>query len=196
MQEFNALLELLTLLIKDLRVGVLLILLVIASVSDYRTFKIPNWLTAGGIVFALIYNTAVPFYRNHGFLWALGGLVIGFLAMLPCYALRVMGAGDVKLMAMVGAFLGVSDVISAILYSLIVGGIAAISFALLNKVFVRMLGNVKSAAQMMMMSAIGGFKPDLRIDAGKSVGKLPYGICIAIGTTIFVVAKHLGFRFI
>lgn len=196
MQEFNALLELLTILVKDLRVGVLLILLAIASVSDYRTFKIPNWLTAGGIVFALIYNTAVPFYRDHGFLWALGGLVIGFLAMLPCYAIRVMGAGDVKLMAMVGAFLGVSDVISAILYSLIVGGIAAIGFALLNKVFIRMLGNVKSAAQMMMMSAIGGFKPDLRIEPGKSVGKLPYGICIAIGTTIFVVAKHLGFKII
>ena len=196
MQEFNALLELLTILVKDLRVGVLLILLAIASVSDYRTFKIPNWLTAGGIVFALIYNTAVPFYRDHGFLWALGGLVIGFLAMLPCYAIRVMGAGDVKLMAMVGAFLGVSDVISAILYSLIVGGIAAIGFALLNKVFIRMLGNVKSAAQMMMMSAIGGFKPDLRIEPGKSVGKLPYGICIAIGTTIFVVAKHLSFKII
>lgn len=196
MQEFNALLELLTILVKDLRVGVLLILLAIASVSDYRTFKIPNWLTAGGIVFALIYNTAVPFYRDHGFLWALGGLVIGFLAMLPCYAIRVMGAGDVKLMAMVGAFLGASDVISAILYSLIVGGIAAIGFALLNKVFIRMLGNVKSAAQMMMMSAIGGFKPDLRIEPGKSVGKLPYGICIAIGTTIFVVAKHLGFKII
>ena len=196
MQEFNALLELLTILVKDLRVGVLLILLAIASVSDYRTFKIPNWLTAGGIVFALIYNTAVPFYRDHGFLWALGGLVIGFLAMLPCYAIRVMGAGDVKLMAMVGAFLGVSDVISAILYSLIVGGIAAIGFALMNKVFIRMLGNVKSAAQMMMMSAIGGFKPDLRIEPGKSVGKLPYGICIAIGTTIFVVAKHLGFKII
>lgn len=196
MQEFNALLELLTILVKDLRVGVLLILLAIASVSDYRTFKIPNWLTAGGIVFALIYNTAVPFYRDHGFLWALGGLVIGFLAMLPCYAIRVMGAGDVKLMAMVGAFLGVSDVISAILYSLIVGGVAAIGFALLNKVFIRMLGNVKSAAQMMMMSAIGGFKPDLRIEPGKSVGKLPYGICIAIGTTIFVVAKHLGFKII
>ena len=196
MQEFNALLELLTILVKDLRVGVLLILLAIASVSDYRTFKIPNWLTASGIVFALIYNTAVPFYRDHGFLWALGGLVIGFLAMLPCYAIRVMGAGDVKLMAMVGAFLGVSDVISAILYSLIVGGIAAIGFALMNKVFIRMLGNVKSAAQMMMMSAIGGFKPDLRIEPGKSVGKLPYGICIAIGTTIFVVAKHLGFKII
>ena len=196
MNDIDALLQLLAMLITEPRTGVLFVLLFIASISDYRTYKIPNWLTAGGIVFALIYNTAVPFYRDHGFLWALGGLVIGFLVMLPCYAIRVLGAGDVKLMAMVGAFLGVSDVISAILYSLIVGGVAAIGFALFNKVFIRMLANVKSAAQMMMVSAIGGFKPNLQIEADKSVGKLPYGICIAIGTTIFVVAKHLGFKLI
>jgi len=196
MQEFNALAELLIMLIKDPRVSLLLILLTIASVSDYRIFKIPNWLTGGGIVLALIYNTAVPFYKDHGFLWALGGLAIGFLVMLPCYVIRVMGAGDVKLMAMVGAFLGVNDILPAILFSLIIGGIAAIGFALFNKVFIRMLANVKSAAQMMMMSAIGGFKPDLQIASGKSVGKLPYGICIAVGTTIFLVTNQLGFKII
>ena len=196
MNDIDALLQLLVMQIMDPRTAVLFVLLLVASISDYCTYKIPNCLTAGGIFFALIYNTAVPFYRDHGFLWALGGMVIGFLVMLPCYVIRVMGAGDVKLMAMVGAFLGVSDAISAILYSLIVGGVAAIGFALFNKVFIRMLSNVKSAAQTMMVSAIGGFKPDLHIEAGKSVGKLPYGICIAIGTTIFVTSKHLGFRFI
>lgn len=196
MSDIDALLQLLVMLITEPRTAVLFALLLIASISDYRTYRIPNWLTAGGIVFALIYSTAVPFYRDHGFLWALGGLVIGFLVMLPCYAIRVMGAGDVKLMAMVGAFLGVSDAISAILYSLIVGGVAAIGFALFNKVLIRMLGNVKSAAQMMMVSAIGGFKPDLQIEAAKSVGKLPYGICITIGTTVFMIAKQLGFMII
>ena len=193
MRDIDALFQLLAMLVTEPRTAVLFVLLVIASISDYRTYKIPNWLTASGIVFALIYNTAVPFYRDHGFLWALGGLGIGFVTMLPCYALRVMGAGDVKLMAMVGAFLGVTDTLSAVLYSLVVGGIAAIGFALVNKVLIRLLVNVKSAAQMMMMSAIGGFKPDLHIEAGASVGKLPYGICISIGTIIFVVAKQLGF---
>ncbi len=193
MQEFDSLLELLAMLIKEPRTAVLFILLVMASVSDYRTYKIPNWLTLSGIVFALIYNTAVPFYRDHGFLWALGGLMIGFLIMLPCYALRIMGAGDVKLMAMVGAFLGVADTLHAVIFSFIVGGIAALGFALFNKSLVRMLGNVKSVTQMMMLSVIGGFRPDVQIEAGKSVGKLPYGICISIGTVAYVVAKQLGY---
>jgi prepilin peptidase CpaA len=193
MQEFNALLELLAMLVKEPRTGVLFILLVLASVSDYRTYQIPNLLTVSGMVFGLIYNTAVPLSINPGFFWALGGLFVGFLIMLPLYVLRVMGAGDVKLMAMVGAFLGVTDTLHAVIFSFIVGGMAALAFALFNKALVRMLGNVKNAAQMMMMSAIGGFRPDIQIEASKSVGKLPYGICISIGTVAYVVAKQLGY---
>ena len=180
-------------LVKEPRTAVLFVLLVIASVSDYRTHKIPNWLTAGGIVFALIYSAAVPFSRDHGFLWALGGLLLGFVIMLPCYLLRIMGAGDVKLMAMVGAFLGVTDILPAVIFSFITGGIAALVFALYNKALLRMLGNVKNVSQMMMLSAIGGFRPDVQIEAGKSVGKLPYGICISIGTITYLVGKQLGF---
>ena len=193
MQEFDSLLELLTMLIKEPRTAVLFVLLVIASVSDYRTYKIPNWLTGGGIIFALVYNSAVPFSRDYGFLWALGGLAIGFVVMLPSYALRIMGAGDVKLMAMTGAFLGVTDTLQAVIYSLVVGGIAALAFAVFNKALVRMLANIKNITQMMMLSAIGGFRPDVQIQAGKSVGKLPYGICISIGTIAYVIAKQIGY---
>ena len=175
------------------RTAILFALLVMASVCDYRTHKIPNWLTAGGIVFALIYNAAVPFSRDHGFLWAFGGLMVGFLVMLPCYALRIMGAGDVKLMAMVGAFLGVTDTLHAVIYSFITGGIAALIFAFHTHALTRMLGNLKNMTQMMMLSAIGGFKPDIQIEPGKSVGKLAFGICISIGTITYVVGKQLGF---
>ena len=194
MQEFDALLELLALLIKEPRTAVLLILLVMASISDYRTFKIPNWLTVGGIVFALGYNTIAPFSRQEsGLLWALGGITIGFLSMLPAYVLRIMGAGDVKLMAMVGAFLGVTDAWHAVIFSFIAGGVGAVMFAVSNKGFTRMLGNVKNMTQMMVYSAIGGFKPDVQIESSQSVGKLPYGICISIGTITYIVSKQLGY---
>lgn len=193
MQELNALLELLAMLIKEPRTGILATLLVIASISDYRTYQTPNWLTVSGIVFGLIYSILVPFSISYGFFWALGGLFIGFFILLPLYALGVMGAGDVKLMAMVGAFLGVTDTLYAVLFSFIAGGLAALVFALFNKAMLRMLGNVTSAAQIMLMSAIGGFRPDIQIEASKSVGKLPYGICISIGTVAYVVAKQLGY---
>lgn len=192
MQELDSTLELLALLLEP-RTGVLFSLLAIASVSDYCTYKIPNWLTVGGMLFGLAYNTAVPFSAQHGFVWALGGLLAGFFIMLPSYGLRIMGAGDVKLMAMVGAFLGLTDTLYAVVFSFIIGGIAALGFALANKALTRMLVNVKDIGQMFMFSAISGFRPDAKMETGKSVGKLPYGICISIGSITYVITRQLGY---
>ena len=193
MPELNALVELLAMLVKEPRTGVLFVLLVAAAISDYRTYQIPNWLTFGGIAFGLIYNSIVPFYLNQGFLWALGGLVVGFLIMLPCYVLRIMGAGDVKLMGMVGSLLGLTNTLHAALYSFIAAGITALVFSLYKKALVRMLGNVKDITQMMIYSIIGGFRPEVQIETSQSVGKLPFGVCISIGTIAFVIAKQLSY---
>src|SRR4051812_2974354 len=59
MQELQSLLQLLAMLATDPRTGVLFVLLIIASVTDYRTYRIPNWLTLSGIAFGLIYNTGI-----------------------------------------------------------------------------------------------------------------------------------------
>ena len=192
MQQLDSMIAVLLMLITEPRTAILFALLVSASICDYRTYKIPNWLTAGGIVFALIYNAAVPFNRDQGFLWALGGLMVGFMVMLPCYALRIMGAGDVKLMAMVGAFLGVTDTLHAIIYSLIAGGVAALLFAFHTHALSRMFSNLKIMTQMLMLSAIAGFKPDLQTQSIKSVGKLAFGICISIGTITYLIVKQIG----
>src|SRR5205085_10629521 len=112
-----------------------------AAVCDYRTYRIPNLITAGGTVFALAYNTLVPPELHAGWTWAPAGMLLGLGAMLPMYAIRAMGAGDVKLMAMVGAFLGLHGTLYAILFSVIAGGIAALGYALHRQVLGRMLAN-------------------------------------------------------
>lgn len=195
MQELDSLLELLLMLVKEPRTGVLLALLVIASLSDYSSYKIPNWLTFGGMLFGLIYNSIIPFSTNphHAFLWAAGGLLIGLFTMLPLYVMKVMGAGDVKLMAMVGAFLGVNDTLYVILLSFIIGGVAALGFAIINQALTRLLVNIKNIGQIFILTAISGFKPDAHIEKEQSVGKLPYGICISIGATIYLITRQLGY---
>jgi prepilin peptidase CpaA len=70
----------------------LAVLLVIAAVSDWRTYRIPNWLTMGGAVVGLALNA---FVTDIGLLRALGGLGLGLVLLLPLWALRVLGAGDV-----------------------------------------------------------------------------------------------------
>jgi prepilin peptidase CpaA len=192
MDERRAFFELLGMLVTDPRTGVLLALLAAAAVCDYRTYRIPNWLTGGGILFALVYNTVVPPVWHAGWTWAPAGMLLGFGAMLPMYAMRAMGAGDVKLMAMVGAFLGAAGTASALLFCVLTGGLAALGFALHKRVMGQMLTNTGGVLRGMLWSSVAGAGPQLQPAALQSVGKLAYGISIAMGTTIYLVAQQFN----
>ena len=174
--------------------GIALVVLVIAAaVIDVRSYRIPNWLTVGGMLVGLAWNTAVAPQALMGFLWALGGLALGLVALLPFYALKVMGAGDVKLMAMVGAFLGFPGILYAIVFTFIAGGAVAVAFAVAHRSAGRMVGHVGEIARYMAFGAISGVRPTVSLAAGPSIGRLPYGISIAIGTIAYVVAQQLGY---
>lgn len=193
MNESDAVLDLLAMLASDARMAVLLVLLCTAAVGDWRFYRIPNWLTFGGALFALVYGTLAARTPVAGATHALGGLGTGFVFMLPFYALAIMGAGDVKLMAMVGAFLGPSQALLAVLFTFIAGGVAALVFAIHRRRLRHMLANVKAAAQGMVVSGIAGVRPTAAIHADQSIGKLPYGICICAGTVAEVLAHQLGY---
>lgn len=187
-EEIQALLSLLWMLLSDPRILVLFALLLIASVNDWRSYRIPNWLTFGGWLFALLSGVLMARTPSAGAIQALSGLALGFVLLLPCYALGVMGAGDVKLMAMVGAFLGAGAVFQAVLLSFIASGLAALAFALYHRKLMRMLGNVRTAVQGMAVAMVTTPVPD----RSKSIGKLPFALCISAGTVVQVVAAQLG----
>ena len=192
MQNFYAFIELMGMLVADPRTGVLIALLVVAAISDWRTYRIPNWLTGGGLVFGLVCNTWLARTPMAGLTDAAGGMLIGFGALVPMYVMRVMGGGDVKLMAMAGAFLGVSGTLNALLYTFVIGGLAALAFAVFHGALRRMFANIAGVLQSMLAAASLGFKPD----AGAmepSIGRMPYGVSISVGTIGFVVAHQLGF---
>lgn len=190
--EFTAFLELTGMLLTDPRTAVLLALLLVAAITDYRTFRIPNWLTGGGLLFALVYTALVPPEYNASWWWAPAGALLGFVITVPMYVLRTMGAGDVKLMTMVGAFVGSTGTLYAIVFSFITAGVAAIAFAASKGLIPRMFANVRRLLVGMVWSAVGGIRPTAQIHEKESVGKLAYGISIAIGTTAYVVAQHFN----
>jgi prepilin peptidase CpaA len=191
-EELNAVLDLLGMLVLDLRTGVLMSLLVVAAICDVRTGRVPNWLVFAGTAYGLLYNALFPaFPRDIGILFALGGLVVGLGVLLPMYALRVMGAGDVKLMAMAGAFLGASATLNAVLATLIAGGVLAMVLALLNGTVGRMVRNVAMMFRGTMLTfatGVGG----LTVHGGPSAGKMPYGVAIATGTIAYLILAQLG----
>lgn len=193
LSEMTAMLELLQMLVLSPRTGVLIALLLIAAVIDIKTGRIPNWLVFGGALYALVYNTMSPLYaRDIGILFALGGLAVGLVALLPAYLFRVMGAGDVKLMAMVGAFIGAWATVGAVLATLVAGGVLALALAMWAGRTVRLLRNVAAVSRgtmVTMATGIGG----LAVHAGPSAGKMPYGVAIAVGTIAYLVLSQLGF---
>ena len=193
MKDATSLFDLPALLAASPRLGLLIALLVVAAVIDYRSFRIPNWLTVGGVLAGLASGAFDAPQPLDGLLGASTGIAVGFAVMLPFYALRVMGAGDVKLMAAVGAFLGFPGIVYAVLFTFITGGIAALAFAIVHRVTGRMARNVSTIAWSVAVAAMTGTSPAASIKQAGSIGKLPYAISIGIGTVAYLVVKQLGY---
>lgn len=193
--DLTSLVQLATPDLADARLALLVVLLMVAAFIDVRTYRIPNWLTYGGAAIGLAFGAAIqwrllgPAWAIDGFLWSLGGLAAGLALMLPMYALRVMGAGDVKLMAMAGAFLGLGQIVPAVLCVFVAGGVLAVGYALWRRALGRMTANVVDIVQSMAFAAMSG----VRTGAGAprlSVGKLPYGVSISAGTIAWIVLSR------
>lgn len=193
MDELKAFLELAAMLVTDPRTVVLFVLLVYAAIIDVRSHRIPNRLVVAGLGFGLIYSAFVPFWGEHGFLWALGGAAIGFGVFFPLWLLRIMGAGDVKLMAMVGSLLGVQAVQAAMLATLIAGGVFAVGFSLLHGRLREMLVNVGRMLRIGSIAVVMGAPVEMATTGWQSVGRLAFAVPIATGTMVWVVASHFGF---
>ena len=169
-------------------------LLACAVATDVRSRRIPNRLVLAGIVAGLALQVTVtpgaglfsdPFGAL-GPLQACAGMVLGLLLLLPMYALGGMGAGDVKLMAMLGAFLGPSDTLGAGLSSVLAGGILALSVALLHGNLRKAAGNAKHMVLGSVLRGLAG--ADARIEAPAApTGQLPYAVAIACGTVGYLV---------
>jgi prepilin peptidase CpaA len=166
---------------------------------DVKYRRIPNKLVLAGTLAALALHTVLPdgtgFFSDHpgglGFLNALAGLGVGFAVLLPMYLMRALGAGDVKLMAMIGAFLGPELILGAILTTFIAGGVLAIVAALWSGVMLQVLANVRFLLFHGVVQAMSGSKPEFDAPA-TTTGKLPYAIAIAAGTVSHIVLVHNG----
>jgi prepilin peptidase CpaA len=158
--------------------AVLAVGLVAATVIDIRTRRIPNELTAG--MAALGIALAVSGTSGLSGAGSIIGICFGLLLMMPGYTLGATGAGDVKLMAGVGAIVGPALVLSAFLFTAIAGGVLALIVAIRR----RRLG-VTLAGTGRLMAAPGSAAQDIK--AAPSVRRFAYGPAIAIGSMLAVL---------
>lgn len=174
--------------------AVLAAFLLAAGWCDMRRQRIPNTLVFSGAFVAVLLHTALPAGEGFlaalpgglGFLGALAGLACGLLALLPLYLLRTMGAGDVKLLAMIGAFLGPVQIWGAMLATVLAGGVLALFVALRHGVLRRVLENLRLMLWVLMLrvGGMGAVLPEMSPD---TAAKLPYGVAIACGGIAYLL---------
>lgn len=173
---------------------VLCCLMALAVWSDLRTRRIPNQLVFGGALLGLLLNTLYPAgdgllvgepFGGIGLPWALAGLALGLGLLLPMYMLRALGAGDVKMMAMVGAFVGPRPVAACVLLTLLAGGVLAIVVALATGKLRATLHNTWHMALHALLRGTQGDVGHIEAPATPS-GRLPYAVAIAAGTGLYL----------
>jgi prepilin peptidase CpaA len=165
----------------------LALLVILAALFDYRSRRIPNWLTLTGAITGIVLQSAL--HRTAGLTTSLKGMGLALLIYIPLYLLRGVGGGDVKLMAAVGAISGPANWLAIMLLTALVGGIFAIFLIAFRHRIGETLRNIGSIAAS-ISRAQPPFKgnPQLDVRSGQAL-RLPHAVVIACATILFLAAS-------
>ena len=162
-----------------------LIVLAVATITDIRSRRIPNWLVFPFLLAGILVSGITGGW--HGLGQSLGGMALGGLIYGLLAAMGGMGMGDVKLCAALGAWIWWKQLLFALVMIAVIGGVMALVWAALGG----FLGELFSGAGDL---AFGwrehGMRPpsDLTLSNPKT-RKMPYAPAIAIGTLISFFAR-------
>ena len=166
--------------VQSLIVILLPLILIAASWIDLKEHRIPNFLTLSALIAGV--SLQLLLHGWEGLTYSLGGIAVGFLILIPFYIKGGMGAGDVKLMAVAGSFLGFKGALLAVGLTLFAGSIMGIFLLVV-------LGGVK-AAMHRYYTTLKHFFYTNNIDLSyipppsdeAAAVKFPYATAICVGT--------------
>jgi prepilin peptidase CpaA len=151
-----------------------------ACVFDLRSRRIPNGLTFGAAAAGLAYAAATGGWPAAGAGLAGCGLVLAL--WLPLYALGGMGAGDVKLMAAIGMWVGPLTALHAVLYASIAGAVIAVSLVLARGIVRQTYHNLHL---LILHWQVAGFSPHAQLTLATATSpRLAYAVPVLIGTVV------------
>lgn len=157
----------------------LLVIGTLASIWDLRTGRIPNALTFGAALVAILVHLVGEGPAGAG--WAIAGWAVGCGLFLPVFLLGGMGAADVKLLAAIGAWVGPMAAIEVAFFSTLAGGLLALGVALAHGYLRRALSNVWL---LLCHWRVMGVKPLEEVSLQSAAGgpRLAYGLAITAGS--------------
>ncbi|NLL06544.1 MAG: prepilin peptidase [Clostridiaceae bacterium] len=164
-------------------------LVIIALRSDIRSYKIKNKIILTFIVIGVLTNSITHGYE--GFIDSFLGVIIPLLLLFILYALKMLGAGDIKLFSALGAVFGAKYIFEILAYSFIAGGIIALILILARK-------NAKDRILHLynyLKSLILTFRilPYMEFDNKNDSGKFPFAYAVFFGTIVFILGAMLKY---
>ena len=165
-----------------------IVLTLVAAFLDFRTRKIPNWLTVPSLFVGVTLHAATRGWPAAKF--SLEGAGLALALVLPLVLLRALGAGDWKLMGAVGAFLGPIMVLFVLFGSILVSGLMAM-------VEMMRAGRARETFRNLVVLVRGfisfGLRPNSKVSLDNpELLKLPFGVAAAVSTVAaFCAARWL-----
>ncbi|MGA9529869.1 MAG: A24 family peptidase [Terriglobales bacterium] len=158
-----------------------------AGILDWRTRRIPNWLTVSGAVAGIAANTIL--YRWPGLKTALLGMGLGLALLLPFVIVRSLGAGDWKLAGSLGACLGPRPLCGVLIAAILVAGVMALALVIWKgRLKVTLLNIARLLASIFSLQMPGA---EVSLDNPQST-KIPFGVALALATVLYVAAQLSG----
>lgn len=172
---------------KGLFIWVLMLVFTLtAGLTDWRSRKIPNWLTLPGIMSGITVHAILNGWRGAGF--SLLGIAVALLLLMPLVFMRGLGAGDWKLMGVVGAFLGWKLFLFVLLGSIFAAGLMA-------AVQVCRAGRITETLKNIFTLIRGFFtfglvkNPQISLE-NPHLLKVPFGVAVAAATLVCFYAAN------
>lgn len=156
----------------------------VAGWTDWRSRRIPNWLTVPTLLLGILANSVAAGWI--GAKEALLGAGLGLGILLPFVLIRSLGAGDWKLIGALGAFLGPSRLITVLMWTILVAGLMAVVMIIWTK-------RVRQTARNLAHMIAGLFTlhlpgPEVSLDNPES-SKIPFGVAVAVTVVLYTVSQ-------
>lgn len=180
-----------TLLLENWPVKFVCFVLIVAAYIDGKELKVPNWITFPMVLAGIVYSTWVGGWAGLGA--SLLGMVVGLLCLLPLYSVGGMGAGDVKLMAGVGAWVGAKITFYAFCVSTVVGAVMAVIMVLYKRDVKKHYANTLMIVNEWLDIRNPKKLSEIAAERKPRMLLLPYGIPICIGSIGYFLYEGMLF---
>jgi len=160
------------------------LLAVIAGVLDWRSRRIPNWLTVPALAVGIVVNSWLRGWP--GAKDSLLGVGLGLGLLLPFVLIRSLGAGDWKLIGALGAFLGPQRLLTVLFVTVLAAGIMALVLVIWKRRLLQTLRNIGRLLASLLSFHLPG--QELTLDNPQST-KVPFGVAVAAAVIVYTAGQ-------